>query len=280
MKKILLGAIALLAIIITACSSTPAGIALAANGTLLRKIQDHGRLVAGVRFDVPTFGRLNADTRQVDGFEAAIAREIAAYIFGDPNKIDFKEALTATRQDELKKGTFDIILSTVIITEDRLKDIDFSMPYYRSGMRLLVTNNSAIKSTADLNDKKVGTSKGGVFVAWLKANTKATVVEYDTPALSAQDLLKGNIDAIGNNDALLFGLQVGNPGTKVVGVHATTDYFGVGVAKNNPELLNVVNTVIKDLKTSGKWKTIWKTEVGDKIGVAIAPEPPGDDWKK
>ena len=280
MKKIVLGAIALLAIIVTSCTTTPSGIALAANGTLLRKIQDRGRLVAGIRFDVPTFGRLNADTRQVDGFEAAIAREIAAYIFGDPGKIDFKEALTATRQDELKKGTFDIIISTVIITEDRLKDIDFSAPYYRSGMRLLVTNNSAIKSVADLNDKKVGTSKGGVYVAWLKANTKATVVEYDTPALSAQDLVKGNIDAIGNNDALLFGLQVGNPGTKVVGVYATTDYFGVGVAKNNPELLDAVNIVIKNLKTSGQWKTIWKAEVGDKIGVTIAPEPPGDDWKK
>lgn len=285
MHKLFLGFSTLIIamIALTACggsSSTPQGIAPAKPGTLLRSIQDRGKLVVGVKFDVPTFGSLNTKTNQMEGFEPAIAREIAAYIFGDANKVEFKESVTATRQEELKKGTFDLIISTVTITEDRAKDIDFSVPYYQTGLRLLVPTASSIKTVTDLNGKKVGLAKGSAYTTWLKTNTKGTVVEFDTQAIAAQEMIKGVIDAVAANDAILYGVQLATPGTKVVGAPATSEYFGVGVAKNNPELLDAVNTVIKNLKSSGKWKTMWQTEVGTKIGVTLAPEPPGDDWKK
>jgi hypothetical protein len=38
--------------------------------------------------------------------------------------------------------------------------------------------------------------------------------------------------------------------------------------------------VIRNLKTSGKWKQIWKKEIGDKVGILTIPDPPPDEWRR
>src|SRR5574341_1037662 len=162
----------LFALIFTA-PRAPRGLPIAREGTLLRKIQDRGRLITGTKFDLLSFGYLNPKTNRVEGFDAEVAREIAAYIFGDPNKVEFQEAITKDRETNLKNGTFDMILATYIISEDRLKEIDFSVVYYVGGPRLLVNKDSPIKSISDVDGKKVATSKGSVFIPVLAKLTKA-----------------------------------------------------------------------------------------------------------
>src|SRR6266849_6914501 len=109
------------ALLLNACGNS--AMPLAREGTLLRKIQDRGKLIAGVKYDLPTFGYLNPQSNRIEGFDPAIAREIAAYLLGDPNKIEFKEAITKNRIPFLKDGTVDLIVSTMTITEERLKDV-------------------------------------------------------------------------------------------------------------------------------------------------------------
>lgn len=249
-------------------------------GTLLRKIQDRGRLIVGVKYDTPSFGLVNPQTKEVEGFDPAIAREIAKTIFGDPSKVEFKEAVTKDRETNVANGTFDVVLATVAINDDRAKLVDFSVVYYQTGGRLLVTNDSAIKSIADLDGKKVATTTGSVFIATLGKMTKANLVQYDTQGQAAQEVLKHNIDAAVANDILLYGQALGNPGLKVVGAQFTQEYLGAEVAKGNPEFLEAVNSTIRNLKASGKWKSIWQAEVGSKFGMTTIPDPPADDWRK
>jgi aspartate/glutamate/glutamine transport system substrate-binding protein len=266
-------------LVITGCSSGPSGIPQAKAGTLLRAIQDRGRLVVGVKYDTPGFGYLNPQTNKVEGFDPAVAREVAAYIFGDPSKVEFKQAVTKDRETNLQNGTFDLVLATMIITEERAKLVDFSIVYYQSGPRLLVAKDSPIKSITDVDGKKVGLSTNSAYIPVLAKMTKAIPVQFDTPGALAEQLLKQNIDAVTANDITLYGLALANPGLKIVGAQFSQEFFGAGIAKGNPEVLDVVNSVITNLKTSGKWKTIWKTEIGDKYGIATVPEPPSDNWK-
>ncbi len=281
-KSALIGIAAWLLIasyVVTACSTAPKGMALAQPGTMLRKVQDRGRLIVGVKFDTPGFGLLNQQATQVEGFDPAIAREVAAYIFGDPNNVEFKQAVTKDRETNLQNGTFDVVFATYIINEERAKLVDFSIVYYQSGPRLLVHRDSPIKSIADVDGKKVGLSTNSAYIPVLTKLTKATPVHFDTPAALAEQLLKQNVDAVTANDITLYGLALANPGLKVMGAQFSQENFGAGVAKGNPEFLSVVNTVITNLKTSGKWKSIWKAEIGDKYGIAVVPEPPADNWK-
>lgn len=267
-----------LVFLLPACA--PRGIGPAPEGSLLRKIQDRGRLIVGVKYDLPTFGFRNLLTNAVDGFDPAIGREIAARIFGDPSKVEFKEAVSKDRIPFLVDGTVDVVLSTMTINDDRLKDIDFSVVYYLAGQRLLVRKESRITSVADLADKKVGSGKGSTSATNLNKFTLGELVLYNTYSEATNDLLAEKIDAVSTDDVILYGLALVNPAVNVVGAQFSYEPYGAGVAKNNPELLNEVNTVIRNLKTSGKWKQIWKKEIGDKVGILTIPDPPPDEWRR
>jgi putative glutamine transport system substrate-binding protein len=270
----------LITVILSSCGNSSA-LPSAKEGTLLRKIQDRGKLIVGVRYELPTVGYLNPQTKQVEGFEPALAREIAAYIFGDASKIEFKEAITQNRIPFLKDGTVDVILGNFVFSEDRLKEVDGSIVYYETGGALMVNKGSPIKSLIDLDkSKKVGLAKGSVYIDPLKKRAPSEIVEFATFTEAVDALNKKQIDAISASDTVLLSLKVANPTLELVGGRFTNEYVGAVVAKGNPELLDAVNAALKQVKTSGKWKTLWKTEVGDKIGVAEVPDPPADEWRK
>jgi putative glutamine transport system substrate-binding protein len=283
MRRFLIVIVMAMAMLVTACageSQAPAGLPKAKEGTLLRKIQDRGMLIVGTRTDSPTFCYQNPQTKQLEGFDIAMAREIAAYIFGDPNKVEFKTLTSAERIPMVKSGAVDLVIATMTITEERLKEVDFSVVYYVAGQRLLVPQASSIKGLTDVDGKKVGTVKGSTSAANLRKATKAQVVEFDSWTDAVKAMLNQQVDAISTDDTILYGLQTANPGTKVVGSQFSYEPYGMAMLKNEPDFANAVNTVIKNLKSSGKWKTIWQAEVGNKVGITVAPEPPGDEWKK
>jgi len=111
-------------------------------------------------YDVPMFGLLNPTSNKVEGFDVDIAKEIATAIFGNPDAIEYKEAVSKNRIPFLQDGTVDLVISTMTVNADREQQIDFSNVYYLAGQSLLVPKASAIASINDLAGKKVGTAKG------------------------------------------------------------------------------------------------------------------------
>jgi ABC-type amino acid transport substrate-binding protein len=71
-----------------------------------------------------------------------------------------------------------------------------------------------------------------------------------------------------------------NPKLQVVGAPFSFEPYAIGVPKGQPELLDAVNLAVQNVKSSGKWKTIWKSEIGDRLGLLTAPDPPADDWRR
>src|SRR5438045_3242328 len=56
------------------------GLPKAREGTLLRTVQNRGKLIVGTQFDVPTFGYCNPATNQLEGFDVDLARGVAEHI--------------------------------------------------------------------------------------------------------------------------------------------------------------------------------------------------------
>ena len=249
----------------------------AREGSSLRKIQDRGNIIIGVKYDIPTFGYLNPTTNQLEGFDVDLSREIARYIFGDPNKVEFKQAVSRDRIPFLDQGVVDVIASTMTITEERTRQIDFSYPYYIAGQSLLVPINSTITGINDLRGKTVATVKGSTSEQNIRQKAPdAEVVLFDTYSEGVAAMDSGRADAVTTDDIILLGFVKQSPDKyKVVGGQFTVEPYGLGVAKNNPELLEAVNNALLQTFASGKWAEIYQRNLP---GVPVPPLPPRD-WR-
>ena len=253
----------------------------AAPGSVLARIQERGKLVCGTKVDVPTFGYLNPETNAMEGFDVDVCRAIAAELLGDPQAVEFKEAISKNRIPFLTEGVVDVVASTMTINAERLLEIDFSSVYFVAGQSLLVPADSAVGALADLKGQAVGTVKGSTSEKNLAAasdkdglNITATLFDTYSEAVAAMDA--GRVAAVTTDDIILFGYVKQEPDKwKVVGGQFSAEPYGVGLAKGDAALLAGVNAAIAGMKSSGAWQASYQTW----IPAAEIPQPPADDWQ-
>ncbi|MEK6620305.1 MAG: transporter substrate-binding domain-containing protein, partial [Chloroflexota bacterium] len=194
-------------------------------------IQTKGKIRVATREDNIPFGLKNPATTKFEGFDIDVVREFAKAIFGkeaeaDPDKfIEFIPVVSATRIPTLQDNKADIVAATFTINEERMKQIDFSAVYFRTGQKILVKkDNTTIKTVTDLNSKTVCTARGSTSEKNITAKAKdAKLLLLDTypPCLLA--LQQGSADAVSTDETILFGLVTQDPNSKIVG-----DYSVVG----------------------------------------------------
>lgn len=255
-----------------AATSAPA----AAGDTSLETVKQRGKLIVGVKYDVQLFGFLNPETNKVEGFDVELAKAVAQRIFGNPDAIEFKEAVSKNRIPYLDQGVVDVVFSTMTANEERAKQIEFSDCYYVAGQSLLVPASSSISGVKDLGGKTVGTVKGSTSEKNIRAASPDAKVElFDTYSEAVQAMQSGRADAVTTDDIILYGFQKLNPDKfKVVGGQFTQEPYAAGVKKGNLTLLNEVNAALRDLKQSGKWTELYKFW----IASTDVPVPP-QDWR-
>jgi putative glutamine transport system substrate-binding protein len=268
----------------TACTAqggagTSGGVPQAPSGTMLRKVQDAGRIVIGVKYDVPTFGYLNPRTNQLEGFDVDLGKAIAREVLGDEKKVEFKEAKSADRIPFLNAGQVDLVLSTMTANEERAQQIDFTDAYYIAGQSLLVKKDSTINGLRDLAGKTVCSVTGSTSEKNIREKApQAQIVLFDTYSVCVQAMDGGRADAVTTDDIILLGFVKESPDRyKVVGGQFTIEPYAGGIAKNHPEFLKAVDDAIKKIKSSGEWKRIYEKNLP---GVKVPDNAPPADWRE
>jgi putative glutamine transport system substrate-binding protein len=257
----------------TMAEGTPVG-----GGATLEDIKRRGKLIVGVKYDVPLFGFLNPETNQVEGFDVDMGRAVAQQIFGDPNAVEFKEAISRNRIPYLQQGVVDIVFSTMTANEERAQQIDFTDCYYIAGQSLLVPVNSDIQSINDLAGKRVGTVQGSTSEKNIREKAPQANVElFATYAEAVQAMESGRVDAVTTDDIILYGFQSRNPDKfKVVGGQFTIEPYAGGVRKGNTALLEQANAAIRAMKQDGRWAELYRKW----IPAEQVPPPPPADWRE
>jgi ABC-type amino acid transport substrate-binding protein len=242
---------------------------------MMAKIQDRGKLIAGAREDVRSFGFVNPTNGRYEGFDVDLLREVAKAIFGDPEKIQFTKVTSATRIPLVKEGAVDIVASTMTITDGRKLEIDFSDVYYQAAQKVLVKKGSPIKTIKDTGGKKVCAGKGSTSEKNIKAQSPTAELFLTD---SYQDCLtaiqQGRVDAISTDDAILGSLVKQDSTMQVVGPPFSSEPYGLGIQKGHPEFVTFVNKVIADVKKNGRWKQLAALWLGD-YGASL--DPPGPE---
>lgn len=236
-------------------------------------IAARGRLIAGVDQNQFLFGFRNPVTGALEGFDIDIAREIARAIFGDPNRIEFRVVEAGQREAVLQSGEVDVVVRTFSINCARKQNVAFSTVYFNADQRILVRKGSGIGSAADLSGKHACAVSGTTSLAKLYAlDPRPIVLGAPTWTDCLVMLQQGQIDAIGTDGVVLAGLAEQDPNAEIVGGSLGVEPYGVGIKKENQDLVRFVNGMLEQIRADGTWQRLYDASL-QPLGPSPGPPP-------
>jgi polar amino acid transport system substrate-binding protein len=166
----------------------------------------------------------------------------------------------------LATGKYDAICSSVSITDDRKKTMDFSTPYFKVRQALIVSKKSPVTSLDGLKGKKVGGQIGTTGYFAIKAAAGVEAKSYDEVGLAMEDLNVGRIDAVVCDDPVAadYALNQYKDTLKIAAILETgaVEFYGIAVNKGKKETLDLINKGIAAVIASGKEKELQQKWVG------------------
>ncbi|MWV13368.1 transporter substrate-binding domain-containing protein [Pseudomonas sp. R-28-1W-6] len=168
----------------------------------------------------------------------------------------------------LKVRKFDAVLSSMSITEDRLKSVDFTAKYYHTPGKLAMKAGTVINDPlVDLKGKKIGVQRASTYDRYATdkfAPAGAEIVRYSSQNEIFLDLAAGRVDAtladIVNIDDGFIKTDAGK-GFALVGPDFNDEkYFGNGagiaVRKGDKALADKISAAIQAIRANGKYKAV------------------------
>ncbi|MDR3051671.1 MAG: transporter substrate-binding domain-containing protein [Oscillospiraceae bacterium] len=249
MKKLWMISLALVLALTLGLSVT----AVAEDAPDIAAIKARGKLLVGVKADVPSFGYQELGG-EFEGLEIDLAKLLAAEILGDESAVEFTAVTAKTRGPLLDTGELDMVIATFTVKPDRLLQYDFSKPYYVDAIGLLVKKADGITGFADLNGKTIGvaqsaTTKDALTAAAEGAGYNLEFAEFPTyPDIKAA-LDSGRVACFSVDKAILMGYL--DETVELLPDSFASQPYGVALKKGNAGLLKLVDDKIAAIRTDG-----------------------------
>lgn len=152
----------------------------AASAQTLDEVKARGQLLCGVSTGVPGFSFTDADNNW-DGFDVAVCRAVAAAIFGDASKVEFKPTTGVTRFTELAGRQIDLLARNTTWTFSRDVDLKFEFTgvNYYDGQGFMVPRSLGVDSAMGLDGARVCIQTGTTTELNLADFFRANGMSYD-----------------------------------------------------------------------------------------------------
>lgn len=211
-------------------------------------------LVMATNAEFPPYEYFEDD--KIVGIDAEIAQAIADKLGYELTieHIDFDSIIPG-----VQSGKFDFGMAGMTVSEDRLKNVNFTQSYATGVQSIIVPEDSDIKTADDLFDHE-----GGVTVGVQKGTTGdlyctddiekeglGTIERYNKGADAVMALTTGKVDCvvIDNEPAKVYVEK--NEGLKILDTAYAEEEYAIAVAKDNDELLNKIDTALGELIEDG-----------------------------
>lgn len=187
---------------------------------------------------------------EVVGVDVDIAKEIAKYL---GKKLVVKDIAFDSIINEVKTGKADFGAAGISYSDDRAKNVDFSINYAVSKQVVIVNNNSSITNVNEISNKKIAVQLGSIADTFVTKKYKsANVVRQKKYLAAIEDLKTGKVDCVVMDELPAKEIVSKNEGIKILDGSLTNDSYGMVVKKGNKELLDAINMVLQNLKDEGK----------------------------
>lgn len=250
-----------------------AALALAALGgavaqaDTLDDIKKAGKVRIAIDLAIPPFG-MTDDKMQPAGSDVDLARLLAKDL---GVQLEIVTTTGPTRIPMLQTNKADLVVSTLSITPERAKVVDFSIPYADHPSVVAGLTSATIKQMSDLDGKKIGVVRGTTQDTDLTRQAKgAQLVRYEDDATMALAFASGQVDIIATARSLLPAISKKNPArTLEPKITMQTFYLAVGLRKDEPRQLSWVNDWVRANLQNGKLIALYKTHHGIDIDPAL-----------
>jgi polar amino acid transport system substrate-binding protein len=198
----------------------------------------------------PPFEYVNTQTNQIVGLDIDLFNAIA-------QKEGLKVDIINVQFDPLLAGLaqcqYDVAISSITITDDRKKDMNFSDPYFAAGQTITVLKgNTDITGKDSLAGKRIGAQIATTGADEARTIPGAIVKTYDEVDLAINDLLNDQLDAVIADNPLALGYVGKYPDKlKITGPILTNESYGIAVCKSNTSLLSKIDKGLAEVKAEG-----------------------------
>ncbi len=221
-------------------------------------------LVVGMELAYPPF-ETKDEQGKPSGISVDLAYALGEYL-GRPVRIE------NTNWDglipSLQTNKVDVLLSSMTITDERAKVVDFSNPYAHSYLALLLNHDSNIASIEELNQsgKVIAVKKGTTGNIYANASlTNATVNSFASENACVTEVAQGKADAFIYDQLTIYRQNQENPETtKAIMIpFQEGESWGMAVKKGNVELQQKINEFIVEYKAKGGFETLSNKYLAD-----------------
>ncbi len=200
------------------------------------------------------------------GFDVDIAEALCAEI---KRQCVYVEQVWDSMIPGLQAKKYDVIISSMSITEERQKVVDFTDKYYNTPSRIVVKADTPFTDLASLKDKKIGVLKGSTQEKYAMGELKTvgvSVVPYEAQDQVYLDIKSGRLDGTVADSVEVTGGFLSKPegaGYGFVGpVLNDVKYYGIGVGvamrQGETQLKEELNAAIKAIRANGTYETVSK----------------------
>ena len=186
--------------------------------------------------------------QEIVGIDAEICKAVAEKLGKkfSAETVDFDSVIPA-----VISGKADLAAAGITVTEDRKKNVDFSVPYVKTGIVVIYKKSNPFTSVDQLKGKRIGVQGGTTSETFVLEQLKQEPERTKSPAEACASLKAGRCD---------FVIADIDPAKNCVKGEAdlalsdfiTSEEYAIAIKKGRPELLATVNAVIAELKTNGK----------------------------
>ncbi|MEI6457202.1 MAG: ABC transporter permease subunit, partial [bacterium] len=223
---------------------------------------------------------------QLIGFDIELSKRFAASVGKEFEPVDLP---FASMLASVSTNKIDIITSSLMITEERKKQINFSDPYFESGVSVIAKKKNIVKPTLplyskldDIADKKIGIFTGTVHDAFIsKKYPKAQIFRFESTPDMMMSVKNGKVD-FAMFDLITANIIIKhNPELGILSSNVLNMPLGVGFSKGNDVLRNEFNDFLKEARKDGTYDTIYKRWfTGDPETAVMPPFKPPSGSKK
>lgn len=222
-------------------------------GGRLQTIISRGKLICGVNQVLPGFGNVDS-AGNFSGFDVDFCKAVAAAIFDDPTKVEYRPLTAQERFTALQSGEIDVLIrnTTWTLTRDGSVGLDFGPVTFYDGQGMMVRKDSGIETLEDMDGARICVQTGTTTELNLADNFRqrnlkfeAVVFQEADPTFAAYD--SGQCDGFTTDKSGLVSYQTKatNPADhKILDVTMSKEPLAPSVLQGDAQWADAVRWVV------------------------------------